>query len=49
VGAGIGDKATSFTFNRQKTAEFQELLPRIKPDDGFELPKIMQWLMNPVH
>ncbi|MDR1470393.1 MAG: hypothetical protein LBT00_14005 [Spirochaetaceae bacterium] len=21
----------------------------IKPADGFELPKIMQWLMNPVH
>jgi hypothetical protein len=21
----------------------------IRPKDGFELPKIMQWLMNPVH
>jgi hypothetical protein len=21
----------------------------IKPADGFELPKIMQWMMNPVH
>jgi hypothetical protein len=21
----------------------------IRPADGFELPKIMQWLMNPVH
>jgi hypothetical protein len=21
----------------------------IKPEDGFELPKIMQWMMNPVH
>jgi hypothetical protein len=21
----------------------------IKPADGFELPKIMRWLMNPVH
>jgi hypothetical protein len=21
----------------------------IEPADGFELPKIMQWLMNPVH
>jgi hypothetical protein len=21
----------------------------IKPEDGYELPKIMQWLMNPIH
>jgi hypothetical protein len=48
--AVLRDTKGRFTFEmRGLKIEGSWLSFYIKPSDGFKLPKIMQWLMNPVH
>jgi hypothetical protein len=46
----LRDAKGMFSFEiRRLVLEGATLSFCIKPADGFELPKIMQWMMNPVH